>query len=1025
MSLEMSQDATVLIVDAQHFHPSLEEQLSARQVFVEHAGGADALRVASVLVPDLVVISGKSAADTLAVELNALRPAVPTLVVADRAQVKKLRALDLPLAALVPHDLPTAAIAHRIATMARRAAQGDMGDRKSAPGSAAPLTAVKTSAVTAATAPASTASAPKTNTDEKPVLSAPRISTPPHAAAKTPTKGREASATQGTRKVVADKQVGDKKPLADLNTVRGVRTAALPESTASLKTTLPGVAVPPQVAELIATRNQPAAQKGPVESIAHADLASKSLRPGQFVPLPLSEIDPESIQLSETDARAQRLVTRAMPSGRNGASDELSMVAQLPIDLRVPLSSTKKTNIALRLAYLDTDLTRADRLTTALRRKGLDVFPLTPDVEQTRWPLLRRFAPQALIVDEKAMARGSADWVETFRGDPFLRHVPLIVVRLSRLYHEQDESVDLEPLLILIERLGQDETALLEKLAPARQVDLKLAQLGPGRLLQLLTEQDRNTRIDCRTPKDRLVWPLGPGYAGYAKLLHAGSEKVIAKLAPSDALLWLLKHEDLDVAVHEHTEPLAHASESVDAVELLRETTDALGVPKRHESVRPAGFRSRPDTDSNSNLVLAGATLDSKPPGPRSQTSVDHQAHATKELPQATPMATALPAFQRALDHEKNRASRSLSLLLKDGYRAYVRRVDPWAARLPAPLRPHAAPAVLAILGVLLVVVPLWFASNSAPKSEAAPSAATDRGAMQPSPSHGKTNSPGSDATNIQKSSPVSTVNAPAVAGPIKEDASTQLWLVAPDSHKPNCEQIVGDRRPLTPSPLLGKSQLQSARKLLMVGKTEQAVELMCLSAFNDETGLGPEALAEHYLSRRSLAEAERWVNVSLTTDPSRRKSLDLQADVENQKGNWDQARALLLKTMRLTGNETGTLQAIARKLMADARQATKGGDLPRAERELRRAAVLAPESGGIALELAQVLAERGQSQAALLWAERAYVLDPTLSAALYYAGNLAAKLGQTDAAHNYFERIVPGDPLYTKANARRAELNR
>ena len=41
------------------------------------------------------------------------------------------------------------------------------------------------------------------------------------------------------------------------------------------------------------------------------------------------------------------------------------------------------------------------------------------------------------------------------------------------------------------------------------------------------------------------------------------------------------------------------------------------------------------------------------------------------------------------------------------------------------------------------------------------------------------------------------------------------------------------------------------------------------------------------------------------------------------------------------------------------------------------------------------------------------------------YAGNLAAKLGQTDAAHNYFERIVPGDPLYTKANARRAELNR
>lgn len=1020
MPLEMSQDATVLIVDAQHFHPSLEEQLGARQVFVEHAGAADALSVASVLVPDLVVISGKSGADSLAVELHGLRPAVPTLVVADRAQVKRLRALDLPLAALVPHDLPTAAIAHRIATMARRAAQGDLGDRKSAPGIAAPAIGAKPIAA----APSAAVLEPKTHSDEKPVLSAPRVSTQPQASTKAAAvKGADGSAAQGTRKVVKDAQPRAVKPLPHLNPTRDVRTASETVPTASLKSTLPGVAVPPQVAELIAARKPSVTQKGPAETVAHADLSSKSLRPGQFVPLPLSEIDPDSILLSETDARAQSLLTRAMP-GRNGASDELSMVAQLPIDLRVPLSSSKKANLALRLAYLDTDLTRADRLTTALRRKGLDVFPLTPDVEQTRWPLLRRFAPQALIVDEKAMARRSADWVETFRGDPFLRHVPLIVVRLSRLYHEQDESVDLEPLLILIERLGQDETALLEKLAPARQVDLKLAQLGPGRLLQLLTEQDRNTRIDCRTPKDRLVWPLGPGYAGYAKLLHAGSEKVIAKLAPRDALLWLLKHEDLDVAVHEHTEPLAHASESVDAVELLRETTDALGIPRRHESVRPADFRSRPDTDSHSSMSLAGATIDSRSPGPSTQASPDRRPHDHHELPHATPMATALPAFQRVLDQQDLRASRTFSRVLKDGYRAYVRRVDPWAAHLPAPLRPHAAPAALAVLGLLLLVIPLWLASNAGQKPAASPTLTNDRGVLPPPPSHATPTPKASDADGAQQDHPPSSDAPPSVL-PQGEDASLRLWLVAPDSKKPNCEQIVGDRRPLTASPLLGKSQLQSARKLLMVGKTEQAVELMCLSAFNDETGLGPESLAEHYLSRRSLSEAERWINISLKSDPTRRKSLDLQADIENQKGNWEQSRALLLKTMRLTGSEVGTLQAIGRKLMADARQATKGGDLPRAERELRRAAVLAPKSGGIALELAQVLAERGQSQAALAWAEHAYVLDPTLSAALYYAGNLAAKIGQTDAAHKYFERIVPGDPLYTKANARRAELNR
>src|SRR6187402_313898 len=302
----MSQDATVLIVDAQHFHPSLEEQLGARQVYVEHAGAADALRIASVLVPDLVVIPGKSGADTLTVELHALRPPVPTLVVADRAQVKKLRALDLPLAALVPHDLPTAAIAHRIATMARRAAHGEIspklhdGDRKSAPGAPAVQaaavsagTATATAAADAATAvPATTASAAAAPAHAAIAREEPAAQPAEKAAREAPaSKSGEPSVDQGERKVVRDKQPRAIKPLPAVSAPRDVRTAPLTEPTASLKNTLPGVAVPPQVAEIIAARKDPSANKGHAPAIAHTDLSSKSLRPGQFVPLPLSDID--------------------------------------------------------------------------------------------------------------------------------------------------------------------------------------------------------------------------------------------------------------------------------------------------------------------------------------------------------------------------------------------------------------------------------------------------------------------------------------------------------------------------------------------------------------------------------------------------------------------------------------------------------------------------------------------------------------------------------------------------------------
>src|SRR5690606_34633081 len=102
------------------------------------------------------------------------------------------------------------------------------------------------------------------------------------------------------------------------------------------------------------------------------------------------------------------------------------------------------------------------------------------------------------VVDEKSMVRGAAEWVETFRGDLFLRHVPMVLMRFSRLFRDKSGSVDLEPLLKLVEPLGKEEFALLQKLKPGRQVDLRSSQIPPFRLVQLLTEQDRNTRLDCQ-----------------------------------------------------------------------------------------------------------------------------------------------------------------------------------------------------------------------------------------------------------------------------------------------------------------------------------------------------------------------------------------------------------------------------------------------------------------------------------------------------------------------------------------------
>ncbi len=1106
----MPEETTVLLVDAHHFHASLEEHLGTRSVYVEHATSSDLVQVASVLVPDLVVVSGKSGADSLVDQLSTVRPPVPTLVVADRAQVKKLRELDLSLAALVPHDLPAPAIAHRIATMARRSAAGELvlkssrgpqSDATSAPISKPPqaktiapkqagarTSPARTSPARtspARTSPARTGAVPSTAAKTSLAKSGPaktrmaRASTPQaastgankpgsSAAHPRPEKAKSAGAFAKTQIGVAGPAQGAERahrgaPKSQRSLAQGRELESRVSTTpgASLKTTLIGVAAPAHTPRLHWEKtpdNSEPLDKSAARTLASTNLAAASIRPSQFVPLPLDELDPDAITISEVgqphptkptlDPSSSTAVTLAPPTDRaepatdrakreaspqtrrsfprdessadQSQADEYSVVAQLPIDLRVPLSTARKPSTALRLAYLDTDLTRADLLTGALRRKGLDVFPLTPDVEQTRWPLLRRFAPQALIVDEKGMARASSEWVETFRGDPLLRHVPLIVIRLSRLYHESAESIDLDPLMTLIEHLGKDEAALLEKLAPAREVNLKMSQIGPVRLLQLLTEQDRNTRLDCRGDNERIVWPLGPGYAGKAKLLAKHGEKVLDKLTPLQAMNWLLRHEDLDVAVHEHTEPLAHASESVDSAQLLRDITEAMGIPQRHRSVRPGSRLSHPEASSAEGTAPQVEEIDSGELLPASRTPA-HPVSSTAPQEVAIPPAPHAPMLgpNHRIASPKFSFSttwfNSLAQRCKATYEAYEERIAPLTEKLPVATRSFVAPGLLVTVGLMILVLLFVLGSGSsddavASSQKSPPDVATERVAAN-----------GPPPTSKSGADPVGTTSDAAV------DSSPQpggdLWKIAPDSNKAGCEEILGDKKPNMQSPANAQSSLRQARKQLLVGNITDAHELMCLSGLYDKDGPAAEALAEYYLGQRSLGQAERWIEISLKADPERRKSRELLADIENQKGNVEKSRRLLLETMKLSGSETSTLAAIGRKLMADARQASRGGDLPRAERALRRAAVLVPESGGIALELSQVLAERKMTRAALAWALHAYSIDPTMSAALFFAGNLSAQLGDEEAARKYFERIVPGDPLYAKATKRASEL--
>ena len=251
-----------------------------------------------------------------------------------------------------------------------------------------------------------------------------------------------------------------------------------------------------------------------------------------------------------------------------------------------------------------------------------------------------------------------------------------------------------------------------------------------------------------------------------------------------------------------------------------------------------------------------------------------------------------------------------------------------------------------------------------------------------------------------------------------------ELWKVAPDSGMATCEEKLGPAAPTSESPSRAISYWKQARRLLMQGKSEEALEMMCLAGLFDPAGPAAEGLAEYYLAQRALTEAERWVKLSLKADDNRRKSHELLGDIESQKGHPQEALKIWLDTMRLSGDETATMQAISRKLMQDANLARRGGDLPRAERSLRRAAALAPESSVIAIELADIFLQRNTLPAAEKWAARARQLDANFSGAKILSGRIAEAAGKPNEARDFYRSVPPGDSSYTQAQKRLEQVD-
>jgi Flp pilus assembly protein TadD len=246
---------------------------------------------------------------------------------------------------------------------------------------------------------------------------------------------------------------------------------------------------------------------------------------------------------------------------------------------------------------------------------------------------------------------------------------------------------------------------------------------------------------------------------------------------------------------------------------------------------------------------------------------------------------------------------------------------------------------------------------------------------------------------------------------------------VAADTGLPSCEEKLKGQIPEKPSIERSAKFYRQARNFLMQGETEEAWVVMCTAGLLHPTGPAADGLAEFYLSRRSLAEAEKWVRSSLSTENPRRTTQELLGDIESQKGNEKEARRIWLETMKLDGDEEKKLQIIARNHIRNAKQTQKGGDLARAEREIRRAVTLQEQDPAAATEFAEILSQRGKLEAAEQWAARARSLDFTFGYAFVVSGKIAEARNKPEEAAAFYDKVSRNSPYFREAQTLKSRL--
>ncbi len=587
--------------------------------------------------------------------------------------------------------------------------------------------------------------------------------------------------------------------------------------------------------------------------------------------------------------------------------------------VRMSLTGSGRNLRGVRVALVDVDPTRTDALAVALRARQAEVHVSSLEAERVHMRLLRKFSPHAVLIDEEVLSSAGRDFVAKLRKDPFLSHTQLFALRFDRMYRTRVGVASIETVREFLEPLGRAENELLARLGPHVEVEFELDQFPPHRLLKMLATRAAPTTIQCTREKEMLRLNVVRGRTGHAQLYRLGVDEP-ERLSADEAFDWLLGHQNCHVVLTQPTEfDEKTGREVIPMVERQESGLWAMPNRKRTPAASPA--------DSLSPFALGRTNRRTSPVrDPRRSSSSRWNAVPWWKLPAAVGLG-ALVAIA----------------LGKSG-----------VFRLGEPPAPSGArPSSVAMVDA------------------DAPSAR--RPASRPEENNGLSERPeqGVDGGPKEPTSAGSTTVESDSSG---KDAADVGLLSVPAERLTSCPDLVGEFS--APHSVTSEAQVarlsnqyfRAAQKALVGGYNDKAHLDMCRAALLHPSGPGTLLLVQYVLARRDYDQALHWMKQVREVRPDDLEVQELWGDVLHQSGQTEQALGVWLRALSMKVDEKAKRTAVARRWVAHAEHSLSGGDLPRAERALRRARSFDANSALAARLLAVVFERQGRGDLARRW---------------------------------------------------------